>query len=200
MYNSVKLHFTKPSYNVSKYGLKPKRFMDRGKFERRKDSSFFKKAASNYQTEDRFKLLLASNFIYDETCWIGDLSTGEEARNNYLRMKMVLTSLEHYVLEDSWQMFAENQNNLSKILYTEDDLPYIIKKALKREIHPETVVVYDKFFSLLNRVDEKLGSDHIVWERIRHRFFKFSSFVTVETVHPLNNIYDTLRNFVMNKQ
>lgn len=196
IYLSMKLHFNQQSYNIEKYGFTPKKFSCPETLRKRNDAYFFTRLAKMHPEEQDLITFLASNFIYDSDCWIGDLVHSESAMDNFFRMKSVLKSIDHYVIEDAKQMFSET-GSFRKLLYIQNDLPYTITEALKRRINPETVIILERIFHFLNKTDRSLGEDHIVWSEVRHRFFKFSYFVSVKDIETLRYIHDELKNMVI---
>ena len=92
LYESLKLHFTKESYDFFKYNGKTKVSVQ--SFENRKDKYHFYKLSRKYPNKDTMIDFLVANFVENENIWIGQLLE-EEAHLRYLSRQKVVQSLSY---------------------------------------------------------------------------------------------------------
>ena len=178
IYVSIKQHFSiLNDYNVGVYGLFNQQYMLPETYEKRNDKLFFRDAAKQFGTKHEYVMFLAANFIYDDQTYIGDVLKCEQAKKNHSRMMMVCQSLDHYVIDDFKRCFHECDNSLKKMLYNQFDLPYTMKAMMTRDVNPESIIVFDTIFSIVNRVTSSLGENHILWSILRNRLMSFGHFV-----------------------
>lgn len=199
MFSAMKLHFNQESFDIGNYGYCKKRF-NSNVLEKRKDKKFFYALANELQKEERLKLFLASNFVFNPDVWVGDLVGNESSKANYQAMKKYKMSASKALQDDTKTLLYTTSlgkpiiRTFPEIVRSNSgDLPLFIKSVLSSDIRPETAVFYDRIFKAFDLVDKDIGADHLIWKDVRHRLQKFSSFVTVENAETMRKIRNVLR-------
>ncbi len=92
LYESLKLHFTKDSYDFFKYNGKTN--ISITVFENRKDKYHFYKLSRKYSNRDELISFIVANLLVKDNLWVGDLLT-EDAEVNYRNHQKVLQSFSY---------------------------------------------------------------------------------------------------------
>ncbi len=75
LFNSLKLHFNRESYDYFKYNGKSNISVDA--FENRRDKYHFHKLSRKYTNKEDMELFFVSNLVEKPNTWAGDLLTEE---------------------------------------------------------------------------------------------------------------------------
>ncbi len=90
IYESLKLHFSKDTYDFFKYNGKTNHSVQ--SFENRKDKYHFYKLSRKYTNKDALIDFLVANFLEDDKTWVGKLLE-EDADIRYRNRQKVIQSL-----------------------------------------------------------------------------------------------------------
>ena len=178
LFNSLKLHFTKDSFDYFKYGGKSR--VSVNAFENRKDKWFFYKISRRYIKREELISFVIANLLENENLWIGDLLK-------------VIQSLSYTFKNDCLNLF-EGLENPNDVLKTSGDYPILLKKALQKEVEIETICILNsilKFFGTWNR---KI-TDTIRWPEYCRKIIKYAPFVKYNEVQ-----YKLVLKEVINKE
>ena len=174
MYIALKLHFTTKSYNFLDY--KGKTRAKRSTFENRNDRYFFKKL-SNRKDMQQF---LVANFLTGNK-WIGNLVNEEEAEKEYFKWKKRIESLSYTFTNDLDKLDDVLENN---ILVKDGHHPILLRKYMKKEICPETVLIFRDIvkeikFDFFNYWDRKI-EEKILWPMEKQKLLKYRPFFSID--------------------
>lgn len=169
-YVAVKNHFTSPYYDIFKYNGAVK--AGRHSFEKRNDRFMFCKLANKKDIRG----FLVANFVDDSRNWIGDVvktSSGDKTYTKWLARQQSL----QYIFENDLNKLDENFD--SNIHVADGQHPPLLKKALRKEISIETVVILNsmcKFFKYWSRSI----TDEVVWPEFKFKCVKYKPFVVFD--------------------
>jgi len=175
-YLSLKSHFTNSKYDFFKYGGKSRATVS--SFNKRKDKYFFEKTSRKMSDEQIIEYFV-SNFVSasdPSKIWIGEIITSGE--RTYTDWKRRQQSMSYVFKEESEKLFE--MTNLEDIFKCSKGHPLVLKKFLGGEISPETMVIYDKVFSIVKDYDKKLLDP--VWETVSLKIKKYSSFLNIDVL------------------
>jgi len=185
LYESLKLHFSKESYDFFKYNGKTRVSVQ--SFEIRKDKYYFYRLSRKYPNRDNLIDFLVANFLEDENIWIGQLLE-EEAHLQYLVRQKVIQSLS-YTFENDCKLMLEScklisescKLNPNELLKTDGDYPILLTKALRKEIQIETLCILNQILGFLPMWTKKI-TDTIRWPVYRQKMIKYTAFLPQDTV------------------
>lgn len=173
-YLSLKLHFSKESYDFFRFNGKSKSKIE--SFEKRKDKYFFKKLSSKFDDNTIIEYFV-SLFVNDRTFWIGNI-LDKDSELIYKEWKRKTQSL-FYVFEKDIDNLLMNYNNFDewfKIKYT---YPPIIKEYLASNVNIETLVILNQILNYIDDIDKKIF-DTLIWPDIKRKIIKYSPFLKIE--------------------
>jgi hypothetical protein len=120
-YQALKLHFTSDSYDYFKYNGKTN--VSVNAFENRKDKYHFYKLSRKYTNKDELISFIVSNFVEDESSWVGFLLQ-EEAEMAYTKRQKVIQSLSYTFENDCKLIFDDCKLNPNQVITTDGDYQY----------------------------------------------------------------------------
>jgi hypothetical protein len=177
LYQAIKLHFSQESYDFFKYNGKSN--VSLNAFDSRKDKYHFHKLSRRYQDKDDMINFIVSNFVENEKTWVGSLLQ-DEAEVNYLKHQKIIQSLS-YMFENDCKNVFEGEDDPNSLLKTEGDYPILLKKALRKEIHIESVCLLNNILNFVPVWTKKIN-DTIHWPNYRIKVLKYSAFLPKETM------------------
>ena len=177
LYESLKLHFSKDSYDFFKYNGKTN--ISVTSFENRKDKYHFYKLSRKYTNKDDLIDFLVSNFLEDDKTWVGRLLE-EDAEVRYTKRKKTLQSLS-YVFENDCRTLFEGVDDPNSLIVTDGDYPVLLTKALRKEISIETFLILNKILGFFPMWNKKI-TDTIRWPDFRRKCEKYTAFLPQDVV------------------
>jgi hypothetical protein len=177
LYESLKLHFTRDSYDYFKYNGKTNHSPQT--FENRKDKYFFYKLSRKYKDKDELSEFLISNFLNSDKVWVGTLLS-EEAEVTHRNRQKILQSLSYTFENDCRKLFDEVKNP-NDILLTDGDYPVLLTRTLRGEISIETLCILNLILNFLPMWDKKIA-DTIRWPEFRKKLVKYAAFLPKDVV------------------
>jgi len=173
-YLSLKNHFTNPKYDFFKYGAKTRSSVT--SFNKRTDKYWFEKTSRKYSDKEVVDFLV-SNFVETDSpgnLWIGQIiNSGERTYAEWMRRQQ---SLSYLFKEQSTELFSETE--LNDVFNCAKGHPIVLKKFLSGKLSPETFVIYDKIFSIVEKFDKKLNDP--VWECVSLKIKKYNPFLNID--------------------
>jgi|TARA_B110000495_G_scaffold182293_1_gene177730 hypothetical protein len=145
IYQSLKLHFTRPSYNAVKYNFRTS--IRQSTFENRRDRYFFEKLSRRYDQEELIHYFTA-NFICDSNVWIGNMS--DDIYRDYVSRHDKLT----YTFTQDMKTMANHGHTLEGICTTIDNGSNnpLLEALRADEIQSESVILLDLLVRFLKRL------------------------------------------------
>ena len=177
LYQALKLHFTQESYDYFKYNGKTN--ISVTSFENRKDKYHFYKLSRKFTVKEELIDFLVANLVEDNNIWVGNLLQ-EDADNRYLKYKKVLQSLS-YTFENDCRDLFDGVEAPNSVIKTNGDYPVLLTKALRKEIHIETLVLLNNVLGFVPMWSKKI-TDTIHWPNYRMKVMKFASFLPKDNV------------------
>jgi len=173
-YLALKNHFGKSTYDYHKYAGKSRASVE--SFNKRKDKYWFEKL-SRQKSDDEIKNFYISNFVESDdpnSLWIGNvIREGEVHYKDWIKRQQ---SLKYIFTQESENFFSEY--NLDDAFECTKGHPPILKKFLIKNISPETLVIYNNIFLLVNNFDKKLIDP--IWESVSMKIKKYNSFLNID--------------------
>lgn len=173
LYESLKLHFNKDSYDFFRYNGKTN--VSVAAFENRKDKYHFYKLSRKYSNKEELISFIVANLLVKDNLWVGDLLS-EEADVNYRNHQKVLQSFS-YIFENDCKEIFETCNNPNDVLKSDKgDYPLLLTKALRKEIHIESFAMMAKILPFMNSWSKQI-TDTIRWPTFKTKIEKFMPFL-----------------------
>ena len=177
LYNSLKLHFERDSYDAFKYNFKSN--VTPNSFLKRKDKLFFAKLANSHGKE--LKMYFVSNFIND-VLYVGDM-INENGERNFLSMKKTHESLTRTFETDIntiADLIDQGEFTFNEFFESKDaQHPLVIKMWLQEEITLETVCILNAIFGFVVRESKNI-TETIMWPNIVRKITKYTPFINFD--------------------
>jgi hypothetical protein len=178
LYESLKLHFTKDSYDFHKYNGKSN--ISVTSFENRKDKYHFYKLSRKFSKKEDLIEFLVANFVERDGLWVGDLLT-EDAEVNYRSRQKILQSLSYEFTDDLTKLFngIDDPNEVIKVV--DGDYPVLLTYTLQKETKIETLCILNSILGFLPMWDKKI-TDTIRWPNLKRKIVKYTAFLPKDVV------------------
>ncbi len=184
-YISIKLHFTKETYNV---------FETRGNvkgseqaFIARNDRYLFEKIARKHQTDQQVIRYFVANFSYGNDSVVYNENDAEDNLLEWNRRRESLTRVFENDLHEV--VLQKERNNLDRKQIFEfnlDSYPLLLKMYIGKKVTIETMFLLNKLDGYLNLWH---NSSMLLWEEERRRIEKCEGFVRFDAPK-LSQIYN----------
>jgi len=182
VYLSLKLHFTKDSYDYIRFNGKTK--ANTKTFLNRKDRHFFDKLAREHG-KDVFDFLV-SNFVVRGNFWVGELFD-DSAEQIYTQWKRRTESLSMVFSEDS-NIIVKEMTSFEDVFKVEDGRhPLLMRLLVREDISIETFIILNKILGFFDQFDRDMPDDYL-WGGIKKRCVKYESFVTIVNLNKYREI------------
>ena len=169
LYNSLKLHFSSPSYDYFKYHGKTN--ISENSFMKRKDKYSFYKLSRKYNLE-QLKNFYISNILQTDIKWIGDIM-GPEGEENYKNWQKRNESITYRFEQDVAFLFESSGN----FLYVDNGShPYLLTTMLQGDIMIETVAILNDLMGFFPMWERKIDDD-IIWPNWKLKIEKYMPFI-----------------------
>ena len=177
LYESLKLHFSKDSYDFFKYNGKTN--ISLNTFDNRKDKYHFHKLSRKFSDKDVLINFLVANFIEDDKIWVGKLLE-PEAESVYLSHQKVMQSLS-YIFENDCRYLFEGKEPNEVLRVTNGEHPILLEKTRQKVTHFETFCLLNRILNFVPIWTEKI-TDTIIWPDYRRKVVKFASFLPNDVI------------------
>lgn len=175
MFTALKFHFTQQKYDYFKYSGKVK--VSQEKFECRKDRFMFARLCKKYKDDDLKEFFIAN--IICGKAWIGQLME-DEANDNYLDYLKYKQAFSHLFDDELHTLFDQATNPSDVFKIDGGQYPIVINSYLSRKLSLQSLSVMNKYFDFAPKFDTKLGSDDVLWSRVRLLIIKLHPFLTYD--------------------
>ena len=177
LFQALKRHFTQEKFDFFKY----RGHINTSKeaFENRKDKWHFYKLSRKFGTKQELTDFLIANFLDNENIWVNNLLV-EEADIRYIEYKKVMQSLAYTFENDCISLF-EDCKEPNDLLVTKGDYPILLTKALRKEIHIQTLVLLNNILGFVPMWSKTI-TDTIRWPNYHMKMIKIASFLPQDSV------------------
>ncbi len=169
LYNSLKLHFSSPSYDYFKYHGKTN--ISENSFIKRKDKYSFYKLSRKYNLE-QLKNFYIANILETDIKWIGDIM-GPEGEENFKKWQKKNESLTYRFEQDVIFLFDSSGNFLH---VDNGSHPYLLTCMLQNDIMIETVAILNDLMGFFPMWEKKIQDD-IIWPNWKLKIEKYTPFI-----------------------
>lgn len=177
IYHTLKLHFTS-DYDYFKYNGKCN--ISPTTFENRRDKYHFYKLSRKYPNKEQFQNFVIANLFENSEAWAGTLLQ-PEAEVNYLLRQKVVQSLSYTFENDCKVIFEDCKDPNDVIRVVDGEYPILLKKALRKEIHVETLCLLAQILGFLPMWNKKI-TDTIRWPEYQKKLTKYAHFLPKDVV------------------
>ena len=169
MWNALKLHFTSDSYDYFKYNGKTN--VSKQSFTVRKDKYQFYKLSRKYSL-DELRNFYISNFIVDNSHWVGNLlsAEGEEIYQKWQKVNQSLT----YRFENDIIHLLESSGDCLTVPSFRN--PVLLDEVMQGEVTLETLCIMDDIMNFLPMWQKKIEDD-IIWPEWHRKIIKYKPFI-----------------------
>ena len=177
LYLAIKLHFTTANYDYFKHNAKVNSSLNA--FLKRNDRFFFHKLATKYG--DELMYYYVSNFVDRPKTWVGDLvrADGDTIYNKWRKYN---ESFSYNFRNDC--VLVRNVIDGNNIRF--DDVfsvdsgqhPRLLRLLLSGKVSIQSVIIFDKILSFINRWDKEI-KETIIWPEKSFKITKLRAFINV---------------------
>ena len=177
LYLAIKLHFTTANYDYFKHNAKVNSSLNA--FLKRNDRFFFHKLATKYG--DKLQDYYVSNFVDKPKTWVGDLvrADGDTIYNKWRKYN---ESFSYNFRNDC--VLLRNVIDGDNIRF--DDVfsvvngqhPRVQRLLLSGKVSVQSVIIFDKILSFINRWDKEI-KETIIWPEKSFKITKLRPFINV---------------------
>ena len=177
LYLAIKLHFTTANYDYFKHNAKVNSSLNA--FLKRNDRFFFHKLATKYG--DELMYYYVSNFVDRPKTWVGDLvrADGDTIYNKWRKYN---ESFSYNFRNDC--VLVRNVIDGNNIRF--DDVfsvdsgqhPRLLRLLLSGKVSIQSVIIFDKILSFINRWDKEI-KETIIWPEKSFKITKLRPFINV---------------------
>ena len=178
LYESLKIHFSKDSYDFFKYNGKTN--VSVTAFENRKDKYHFYKLSRKYTNRDDLINFIVANLVEKDNLWVGDL-LNDSAEVNFRKHQKIIQSLSYTFENDCREVFDGLDNPNEALMVSDGDYPILLRKSLRKEIEIETLCILANILGFLPAWDKKIA-DTIRWPDYRRKLVKYAAFLPKDVV------------------
>lgn len=178
LYESLKIHFSKDSYDFFKYNGKTN--VSVTAFENRKDKYHFYKLSRKYTNRDDLINFIVANLVEKDNLWVGDLLS-DTAEVNFRKHQKTIQSLSYTFENDCREVFDGLDNPNDALVVNDGDYPILLRKALRKEIEIESLCILASILGFLPMWNKKIA-DTIRWPEYRRKIVKYAAFLPKDVV------------------
>ena len=187
LYNSLKLHFSSPSYDYFKYHGKTN--ISEKSFMVRKDKYSFYKLSRKYNLHELQRFYIA-NILETDIKWIGDIM-GPEGEENYKKWQKRNESLTYRFEQDIIFLFESSGN----FLYVDNgNYPYLLTTMMQGDIMIETVAILNDMMGFFPMWQKKIQDD-IIWPNWKLKLEKYTPFIHYDKVKYKNIVKERMKEY-----
>ena len=178
LYLAVKLHFTTPNYDFFRHNAKVNSSLN--SFLKRNDRFFFHKLTTKYKQEELLDYFVC-NFFHNSKTWVGTLvrADGDTVYNKFKKYK------------ESFSYNFRNDCVLIRNIIDGDNIrfddvfsvvsgqhPRMLRLLLSGKISIQSLIIFDKILSFVNRWDKEI-KETVIWPEKSFKIAKLKPFVNV---------------------
>lgn len=189
IYQSLRLHFQKSSYNVEKYGFYNEtyswnKYLKASQYE----VHLFDRLAKHYQTNVNYITAIAANFFYLQPKGTWEIPPVIELQDAYIKLKQYIMSPQYYIKQDL-TILQENYN-IGVLQIVNGEVPEIYSLAHNGIISYESLVLIDFSTGNSKYVCSQL-KDSLIWNAYKSKYVKYKPFVCTSITPELKDYIKT---------
>lgn len=190
LFFSIKLHFTRKSFDYFKSGGRVK-ITNEG-FSARKDKFVFSRLAKKYDY-DSFVDLTLSNVLKNDSLWSMNLLEPEAEENLKMHQKLfqALTYNFRQDLNKIKDWVQEHDCSIDHILDPGNSYPPLLTMTLQNNISLESLVIINSVINFLPMWNRHI-KDEIIWPKFALKMVKYTPFVLQKI--DLKNMKNVIKN------
>ena len=169
LYLALKTHFNNDNFDYFKHG---KVRASKETFESRNDKNFFMVLAKRYDALELRDLFIANILVGRQ--YSVEL-VEEEAFNTFYSYRKRRDSLGYVFRNELDKVFEDGMTK--SIAVGKKTYPKILLLYLQNAITLETLILFNEFLPFVDRFNEHLGEDDILWCNIKRVMMKFKPFM-----------------------
>ena len=177
LYLAIKLHFTTPNYDYFKHNAKVNSSFN--SFIKRNDRFFFHKLATKYG--ENLRDYYVSNFVDRPKTWVGDLvrADGDTIYNKWRKYNESFS----YNFRNDFVLISNVIDGVNIRFYDvfsfdSGQHPRLLRLLLSGKVSIQSVIIFDKILSFVNRWDKEI-KETIIWPEKSFKIAKLKPFVSV---------------------
>ena len=172
LFLALKNHFTTKSYDYFKYSGKTNASQD--SFMSRKDRFHYQRLCRKCN-DDQMKDYIISNLIKGKL-WVGDLLDDEAEQNykDYTKRKQAFT---YQFSNEIDKLFSSVKVPSDVFDIKKNQYPIILNKYLSGELCIEFLCVLNNLIQFVDKFNDKIGTDDIIWSKISLLIVKLHPFL-----------------------
>lgn len=170
---ALKTHFTVPTYDYFKYNGKTAR-VSMDAFMARKDRLQFQRLCrmcDASQMQDFIVANLAKGMTYAVEL------TSDQAEDNYQEYMKRKQSFSYVFSNEIDRLFNLTDDPADLFRRNDGRYPVLINEYLSSNVSLESICVLNEFVRFDVRLDQRLGSDDVIWSKMRLLIKKFTPFI-----------------------
>jgi len=174
MFVLLKTHFTKDRFDFFTYAGKSKK-ISREAFEARNDKLQFEQLARRYDASELRDYYVA-NLVADRL-YVTDMINDEAVTcyQGYVKRQQSFS----YHIKSEINKLRSDDGKLT-FTYKKGQYPELVMRVLSGTTSWETFVVLNDFLNIVQRCDETLGTDDVIWSKVRRKVLKLKPFLHYE--------------------
>ena len=177
LYLAIKLHFTTPNYDYFKHNAKVNSSLNA--FLKRNDRLFFHKLGTKYG--DNLQDYYVSNFVDRPKTWVGDLvrSDGDTIYNKWKKYNQSFSYNFRGDCNAIANVIGNNNIRFDDVFSVVDGQhPRMLRLLLSGKVSIQSVIIFDKILSFVNRWDKEI-KETIIWPEKSFKIAKLKPFINV---------------------
>ena len=172
LFLALKNHLTTKSYDYFKYSGKTNASQD--SFMSRKDRFHYQRLCRMCE-DDQMKDFILSNLIKGKL-WVGEMLDDEAEQNfkEYSKRKQAFT---YNFSNELDKLFSGVETPSEVFVVKKNQYPLILNRYLSGELPVEFFCVLNSLVQFVDKFDERIGTDDVIWSKIKMLLIKLPPFL-----------------------
>ena len=177
LYESLKLHFAKDSYDFFKYNGKTN--VTKTTFSTRKDKYSFYRLSRKFGLTELRDYYIA-NFMVEDIQWVGDI-LGPESEDNYKKWQKRIQSLTYTFENDIIKLLDRVDNPNDLLIVRNNEFPLLMQYVQQKDIALETLIILNDLMNFFPMWEKEIYDD-LVWPNFKRKCEKYKPFLSYDKV------------------
>lgn len=188
-YKSIKLHYDTDGFDVRKYGYNSK-VTGKKFYEKARGAPYhYDKLASKFKTKRGLCHYIGIVMYHNPSIFILDLGDIHRHEMVWAGYKKFMASPEQHVKNDLDCAFGGLQDP-KDVLGCPDkhNVPKFVDMISTGGTYAYTAIMLNKVFGWYGKIDNVIGDDHVIWQRMRERLLNLEAFVYFKDPAKYNSV------------